>query len=49
MIKMIMINEEEKKTYAFSVNKKRSWELKTLGRREKNKTCVRSLFKYKTR
>lgn len=39
MIKMIMINDEEKKAYSFPINKKRSRELKTL-RREKRKPVL---------
>ena len=42
---MIMINDEEKKAYAFSVeNKKSARELKILRRREKK--CTRSCFRY---
>lgn len=39
MIKRIMINDEERKEYAFFVNKRRGREIKTLRRRRKKNLC----------
>lgn len=43
MIKMIMINDEERKAYDFSVNKGKKYKIKNSKEKRKNKTCVRSL------
>ena len=42
MIKMITINDEERKAYDFSINKKKKVGIKN-SKKRKNKTCVGSL------